>query len=351
VNFNIGIDIGSSMVRMAAYSRGPIFSESAALALRGENRALFAIGNDALTFRGRAPASIRIEYPLSGGNVVKDEYLTRWLTYLFETAQSSEIVSRPNVLIAVDPQMQPSAVRHLVALALDAGAALCSTVRADLAAALGAGRAILKGDALLNLDVGASAVTCTLACAGKVLLSQSLPFGISTVDDALLRILRLRHGLIVGEKTAEEIKIDLCAAGPGRRGVKEDITGYSPRTGFPATISLSGEEVLDATEMFVSLVCELVSSVVDLTPVERLPELNDLGISMTGGGAGRFGLDSYIADKVGIACHVAEDPANAKIRGLTRMIERPGAYKSLIDAPTRRIERKLPLTIAKGATK
>lgn len=343
MNFNIGIDMGASAVRMAAHGRGMILSESSALALRGRNKSLFAIGNEALALRGRTPGSIRIEKPMSGGHVIKDEWVTRWLTYLFETAQSVGIVSRPNVLMAVDPMMQPSAVHHLVALALDAGAMVCSTVRSDFMAALGAGCAILKPETIVLLNVGDSNITCTLCCAGQVFLSESLPFGMSTIDDAVMRILKNRHGMIIGEKVAEEIKIDLCSAIPGREDVKLNITGYSPETGFPASRELSGEEVTGAAGMLVSLICELVTSVVESAPVELSKELNDAGIVMTGGGAGLYGLDSYIAENVGLPCRVAEDPINATIRGLTRAIERPNAYHNLIDAPTRRIERKLSL--------
>lgn len=342
MQFNIGIDIGASTVRMAVRGRGIVFRQSSAIAMHGDDVKPLAIGNEALLYIGRAPSSVTVARPMNGGLVIRDDLMTRWLSYLLETATAAGLVSRPRVLLVVDPEVQSAATLQMATMAVDAGASTCAAIRSDLMAALGAGLDIRKPEASLVLDVGASRISVSLITHGRVAYSETLPFGMQRVNEAILRILRVKHGLMVGAQVAEEVKLQLCSAIAGRGELSMNVTGMKPLTGFPAMAAITASEVAGVAAVLVESIGDLAASVIDHAPVELAADLNDSGIALTGGGAQLFGLDKLVAEKTGLACHVMEDPANCAIRGLSLAMDKPEAFSGMIDASMRRLERKLP---------
>lgn len=343
MQFNIGIDIGASTARMAVKGRGIVYRQSSAIAV-GEGRTEpIAFGNAALQYEGRAPRAVTVAYPSRGGLVVRDDLMAAYMKYLMNTAMETGLVRSPQVLLAVDGGAQPSWNQRLLNLALDAGASSASVIRSDMMSALGAGFNITRPESIFVLDIGASKIAATLIAGGRVVKEETLPFGMRRVDETIRRAIRLRYGFIIGDQMSEELKIGLCSAISGREVPPMVVTGLKSQTGFPDSLAIEAEEIYDAASILISSICELAAVVAIGAPPEIAADLNERGIALTGGGAQLYGIDKLVAEKIGLPCRVMDDPGNASARGLSLVLDNAAAFQDMIDAPIRRIERRIAM--------
>lgn len=330
--YNIGIDMGEHTTRLAVRGRGVLLRQSSAVAFRKGRQEPLAYGDEALKYADCLPHIASVAYPFRSGGISDDEILAKYLRFLFKTATDSGLVHRVRAILLCDAQTQPFTVRHLAATAIDCGAAGCAVVRSDFMAALGASLDVVRPEASLLADIGAGKVTVTIISSGRVIVSESLPFGMRRIDEAIVRAMRVKYGLIIGERTAEESKLSLGAAIGGNPELKAAVVGMKALTGFPGTVSVTADEIYAVMEPVIAAICDLTASVVERASVELAADLNDSGIALTGGGAQLFGLDKLIAERTGLTCRVVGDPSSAAILGVCRALEKPEQYEAMVDA-------------------
>lgn len=328
MQWNLALDIGGSGVRMAARGRGVIFRQSAACCVRKKGGELVCLGDEALSFLGRVGSHLEVGFPMRSGVVAREDLLRIWLKHLLSQALGGGLAHRARVLVAVAGDLPPAQERRLNALLMEAGAAACACVRADLAAALGAGLKADEPPASLVLDVGATQMYASLLSLGRVVRRESLPYGLDRADEAIARALRAQEALAVGPRTAQELKHTLATA-LGAAHISQDARGLDLATGFAGARQVPAELVAQAVKPIAQAAVELAQRVVESAPVELAADLNDSGICLTGGGARLFGLDKQVAEATGLTCILPEDPAACTILGLAKMIEDGARFASL----------------------
>ncbi|MEG2386948.1 MAG: rod shape-determining protein [Clostridia bacterium] len=340
MNPNIGIDLGSRNARMAVKGRALVLDQSSALALRAGK--VLSQGDEALDLWGRAACGIDVVFPLCGGMIAREDALASWLKFLIKQATGSGMVRAPRLLLARAPGMAPGQARRFVATAMDAGAGGCAMMRADLLAALGAGQSICAPRARLVADVGAGQMSATLIAQNQVLACETLPFGMQCADDAIGRMLRCQYDLVVGPRTAENVKVSLATAAQSALPITEVAMGLDAKSGFPHSAQVKTCDVADCIRPLLSQLSQLIRAVLDQAQVDLLTDLMEDGLTLTGGGAQIFGLDALISEATGLTCHVADAPALCVARGLDAVLNDPDAYEGLMEAQQTLLEKRLP---------
>lgn len=341
MNWNIGLDIGTSGVRMAVKERGVVYRQSAAIARRVGNAETLAVGNEALKMLNRVPEDVQVGFPMLGGVIADEDLLRRWYQYLLRHVLSAGLVHRPRVLLSCAPQVQLSMRRVMVALMMDAGASACSVVRSDAAAALGAPLEISKPQARLVVDLGAGSMCAAVIAGGRVIRSRSLPYGMQSVDEAIVRRMRVAHKMVLSHKAAEELKLSLVGAS-APTAPSAAIAAMDAVSGFPRHYEVRADELKDAAQPIVSQLMELIHQVLDGLSPELAADLSDGGVVLTGGGAQLFGLPLMIAERFNMACHLTDDPSACVARGLSKIMDSQDTYDHLITAHTSILEKRLP---------
>lgn len=340
MQWNIALDIGASGVRMAIRGHGTVYRQSSAMAVYEGADQPSRVGNEAAQLIGRDGANVRVGFPISQGACVDERFFRMWCQYLLRQASLSALAHRPRVLMAHAPGAQPGQIRQAVALLMEAGASACSAVRSDLAAALGAPVDVHAAQAMLLCQIGAGSMSASLIAGGRVVRSKWLPWGLSETDAAIARRLRAQRGLIIGPRTAEDIKLTLCSALKADAAPFQSVRAVNARTSFPLMARIESQEAREAAEPAIEALLELIREVIDQAGPQMAADLVDNGVILSGAGAQMYGLDRRIGDELGLSCHLPEDPGACVIRGLNAMLESPEKYEDLSVAHVTLLEKK-----------
>ncbi|MDL2205553.1 rod shape-determining protein [Eubacteriales bacterium OttesenSCG-928-N13] len=328
MNWNIGLDIGTGGVRMAVHGRGVIYRQASAIAMRAGYEEPIAFGNEAQQLISRVPIGVAVGHPMQGGTIADEELLSQWFRYLLRHAAATNLVRRPKLLISYAPEMQITPIRHMVALAMQAGAASCSVVRSDVAAALGAPIDVMRPQATLIVDLGAGKMTASLISGGRVVDMHALPYGMQRIDETIVRRLRKSRGIAISLRTAEELKHALIgASGIQVPGVL--IHAMDAECGFPKEFQIETDELKNVLDPVVHGLKELIHQLLSGAHAELLADLSDTGIVLSGGGAQLLGLDRILAEEFSLACHLPEDPSTCVIRGINQIMDADSKYEPL----------------------
>jgi rod shape-determining protein MreB len=331
MQWNVALDIGASAVRMAVRGHGDILNESAAVATRAGEAKPFLLGDEALPLLGRATGGVRVDFPMDAGQVADEAALGAWMAYLLRRAGQAGRVMRPRVLIARSPGALGYTMRALAALAMDAGAAVCSLIRSDLMAAVGAGCDPMRPEGTLVGELGAGFMAVTLFSMGRVVESRSLPWGMRRADGIIATLLRNEYALETGARTAEELKLSLLTAMGGAR-LSVDVRGLDLNLSLPRTRSVAAETLHAAVRPVIDDFSTLVRAVVRSAPVELAADLTERPLALTGGGAALFGLDKLIAEATGLGVTIPGDPAGCVARGLAAALESPERFEAAAES-------------------
>lgn len=338
MRWDIGIDLGTDAVRAADYRQGASFEAAARLAFR-EGRDVPLCGGDvAARIAGRTCAGVEVVSPLRDGVLENNFYADRMFRWVYRQSEALGRGRRFGAMIACAPFARPVAQEALLDAALDAGASEAILVRADGAAALGAGLDLNAPEAKLVVDVGAGKVTATLFTLGRVAAFGHLPYGLSRIDARVQRIVRIESGYRIGLNSAREIKHTLGTALPesAPRDVIMHMTGFSLERGLPEAFDVETGSVIHACEEVVSEIAALCAGVVSEAPEELSADLNDAGAVLVGGGAELSGLDKRIGDTLGAPCRIADAPGKCAARGLAEIMRAPEKYPALMMAQKKR---------------
>jgi rod shape-determining protein MreB and related proteins len=336
------IDLGTSTTTVFISGRGVVLEEPSLVALTTEDGRPVAVGGEAHRMLGRTPASIEVVRPVKHGVIADVDVCTRMLRYMLLQVHPRRW-SRPKTLVVVPSGLSPVEQRAVQEAAEEAGGRRpVELVEAHIAAALGVGLPIHDARGSMVVVLGGGRTEIAVMSLGGVVARKSMPLGGLDFDEAIVDWVKKEHGIALGERTAEELKIVVGSAGPARpeaaraaRGDAPDdydaeIRGRDLVTGLPRTITTSTAEVRDALEGPVMAVVDAVKEVVDATPPELAADIMEHGVALTGGGALLRGLDQRLADETGLPIMINGNPLHAVARGAGHCLAHLDACRSVL---------------------
>ncbi len=318
---DIGIDLGTASVLVYIKGKGVVLKEPSVVAFDRDTNKIKAIGEEARLMLGRTPGNIIAVRPLRQG-VISDYTVTeKMLKYFIQKAVGRQRFRKPRISVCV-----PSGVTEVEKKAVEdatyqAGAREVAIIEEPIAAAIGAGIDISRPCGNMIVDVGGGTTDIAVISLGGTVVSTSVKIAGDDFDDAIIRYMRKKHNLLIGERTAEDIKIKIGSAYRRPETVSMEVRGRNLVTGLPKTISVSSEETEEALRETTSQIVEAVHSVLEKTPPELAADIADRGIVLTGGGCLLYGLEELIEEKTGITTMTSEDPMTAVAVGTGKFVE------------------------------
>ena len=318
---DIGIDLGTASVLVYIKGKGVVLKEPSVVAFDRDSNKIKAIGEEARLMLGRTPGNIVAVRPLRQG-VISDYTVTeKMLKYFIVKAVGKQRFRKPVISVCV-----PSGVTEVEKKAVEdatyaAGARDVHIIEEPIAAAIGAGIDISRPCGNMIVDIGGGTTDIAVISLGGTVVSTSVKIAGDDFDDAIVRFMRKKHNLLIGERTAEDIKIKIGSAYRRPETVSMEVRGRNLVTGLPKTISVTSVETEEALKETTSQIVEAVHSVLEKTPPELAADIADRGIVLTGGGCLLYGLEELIEEKTGITTMTAEDPMTAVAIGTGKFVE------------------------------
>ena len=318
---DIGIDLGTASILVYIKGKGVVLKEPSVVAFDRDTNKIKAIGEEARLMIGRTPGNIVAVRPLRQG-VISDYTVTeKMLKHFISKAIGKRMIRKPRISVCV-----PSGVTEVEKKAVEdatyqAGAREVAIIEEPIAAAIGAGIDIAKPCGNMIVDIGGGTTDIAVISLGGTVVSTSIKVAGDDFDEAIVRYMRKKHNLLIGERTAEEIKIKIGTAFPRAEVATMDVRGRNLVTGLPKTITVTSEETEEALREITSQIVDAVHSVLEKTPPELAADIADRGIVLTGGGSLLQGLEDLLEDKTGINTMTAEDPMTAVAIGTGKYIE------------------------------
>ena len=319
--FDIGIDLGTASILVYVKGKGVVLKEPSVVAFDRDTNRIKAIGEEARLMLGRTPGNIVAVRPLRQG-VISDYTVTeKMLKYFIQKAVGKQRFRKPLISICVPSQVTEVERKAVEDAAFQAGARDVKIIEEPIAAAIVAGIDIARPCGNMIVDIGGGTSDIAVISLGGTVVSASIKIAGDDFDDAIVRYMRKKHNLLIGERTAEDIKIRIGSAYPRPESVTVDVRGRNLVTGLPKTITVTSEETEEALKDTTSQIVEAVHSVLEKTPPELAADIADRGIVLTGGGSLLYGLEELIESKTGITTMTAEDPMTAVAIGTGRYVE------------------------------
>ena len=318
---DIGIDLGTASILVYVKGKGVVLKEPSVVAFDRDTNRIKAIGEEARLMLGRTPGNIVAVRPLRQG-VISDYTVTeKMLKYFIQKAVGKQRFRKPLISICVPSGVTEVERKAVEDAAFQAGARDVKIIEEPIAAAIGAGIDIARPCGNMIVDIGGGTSDIAVISLGGTVVSTSIKIAGDDFDDAIVRYMRKRHNLLIGERTAEDIKIRIGSAFPRPEVEEVDGRGRNLVTGLPKTITVTSEETEEALKDTTLQIVEAVHSVLEKTPPELAADIADRGIVLTGGGSLLYGLEELIESKTGITTMTAEEPMTAVAIGTGKYVE------------------------------
>ena len=324
-----GMDLGTSMSHIVVRGKGIVLSEPAYVAYDRQTRDVVAVGEQARRMYGRTPAGLVVEQPLREGRIRSFDLLSKMLRYFMRKVVGKRAAFRPRILLALPGGMAPSERQTLVDVMVDAGVRSVVPVDESVASAIGAGMRIDQPYGRMNIDVGGGRTNVSVFSFGHQIVWDILGVGGDRFDDAIIDYVRKKHNLLIGARTAEELKINIGAARMRGANLTMDACGRSLVTGLPRAVTVSSEEMIEALDEALRELLGALHRIIERTPPELASDIFDEGITLSGGGAQLYGLEEVLSDQLRIRVTLADEPALCVAHGLSALIDDPDQYENI----------------------
>lgn len=324
---DIGIDLGTANLLVFRRGKGIILSEPTVVAVNSQNGAVLAVGNEARDMLGRTPGNISAIRPLKDGVIADYTTTLKMLEYILIKVVGKRPLFKPRVLVCVPSGVTNVERRAVIQAAKQAGAGVAMTIEEPMAAAIGAGLPIGSAGGNMVVDLGGGTSDIAVISLGGIVLSQSIRVGGNKMDEAIVRHVRNAYSLMIGEPTAEEIKIRIGSAYPLETELTMAVRGRDMVAGLPKTVEITSEEVREALMEPVLQIAEKLCRCLEETPPELASDIIERGILLTGGGALLRGLDRLLQSKTAIPVRVAENAMNCVAIGTGKALEEIDAIR------------------------
>ena len=312
---DIGIDLGTANILVFIKGKGIVLNEPSVVAIDKDKNKILAVGEEARQMIGRTPGNIVAIRPLKEGVIANYTITQKMLEYVVNKVAGKSFFSKPRIMVCIPTGVTSVEKRAVLEATMQAGASKTYLIEEPLAAALGAGLDIAAAAGSMVVDIGGGTTDIAVLSLGGVVVDASLRIGGDAFDEAIIRHVKRIHNVLIGERTAEEIKINVATVHPEGRQVEQEVRGRDLVTGLPTTIKVTSEDGRKALRESVASLVASVRSVLEKCPPELSADIVDKGIYLTGGGALLDGISQVLNDETGIDTYVAEQPLDCVALG------------------------------------
>ncbi|MDD2401348.1 MAG: rod shape-determining protein [Clostridia bacterium] len=329
---DIGIDLGTANTLVYIKGKGIVLNEPSVVAMHRDTGSVLAVGDDAKKMIGRTPGNIVAIRPMKDGVIADFEVTHTMLRYFIRKAVGNSInyFNKPRIVICVPAGVTTVEERAVKEAAIQAGAREAYLIEEPMAAAIGVGLPIHEPTGNMIVDIGGGTADVAIISLGGIVTSRSIRIGGDEMDEAIIHYIKRTYSLLIGERTAEEIKVNIGSAVETEEGVKEyQVKGRDMVTGLPKLIEINSKEIMDALSEPVSAIVETIKICLEKTPPELASDIMERGIMMAGGGALLHGLDILIRQQTGMPVHISDEAVNAVAIGAGKTLENIEVLKRL----------------------
>lgn len=320
---DMGIDLGTANTLVHVKGRGIVLQEPSVVAIQRDTGQVLAVGEEAKRMIGRTPGNIVAIRPMKDGVIADFDVTQMMLRYFIRKASTRRALVRPRVLVCVPSGVTEVEKRAVMDATLQAGAREAYLMEEPMAAAIGSGLPVAEPTGNMIVDIGGGTTEVAIISLGGIVTSRSIRVAGDELDEAIINYVKRTYNMMIGERTAEETKINLGTAFPTEKGRKEtiDVRGRDLVTGLPKTLKLSADEIHQALSEPVGAIIEAIRVTLEKTPPELAADIMDRGIVMAGGGSLLHGIDQLVGKETGMPVHLAEDPLLCVVQGAGRALE------------------------------
>ena len=323
----LGIDLGTANILVYLKGKGIVLREPSVVAVNTTNGGLVAVGEEARLMLGRTPGNIVAIRPMCDGVIADYSTTQKMLAYLIAKVCGKKRIFKPTIIVAVPSQITPVEKRAVVQAARSAGAKQAYPIEEPWAAAIGAGLPISAPGGNMIVDIGGGTTDIAVISLNGIVISKSIRIGGNKMDEVIQRHIKARYSLMIGDRTAEEIKIKIGSAFPLETELALEVRGRDLVAGLPKTIEVRSDEIREALSEPIGAIIDRVKGVLEQTPPELSSDIIERGVMLTGGVALLRGLDKLVAAQTGIPIHVAEDPLSCVALGCGRALDEIDAIR------------------------
>ena len=320
---DMGIDLGTANTLVYMKGRGIVVREPSVVAMRTDTGAIRAVGDQAKRMIGRTPGNIVAVRPMKDGVIADYEITTAMIKHFIRQALKNKSIfaGKPRVIVAVPSGITAVENRAVLDATIQAGARESQTIEEPMAAAIGAGLPVGEPTGSMVVDIGGGTTEVAIISLGGIVTSRSIRVAGDEMDEAIMNHIKRKYNLMIGERTAEELKISIGSALVTEDGEETDIRGRDLVTGLPKTVTITAREMAEALSDTVAVILEAVKVTLEKSPPELAADIMDRGIVLTGGGALLRHLDRHLSQETGMPVMVAENPLDCVAIGTGRALD------------------------------
>lgn len=330
---DLGIDLGTANTLVHVRGKGIVSREPSVVAIQRDTGAILAVGDEAKQMIGRTPGNIIAIRPMKDGVIADFDVTQSMLKYFISKALRSRTFIKPRVVVGVPSGVTEVEKRAVIDATLQAGAREAYIIEEPMAAAIGAGLEVNEPTGNMVVDIGGGTTEVAIISLGGIVTSKSIRIGGDEMDESIVYYIKKEYNLMIGERTAEEIKISIGSAAGGPKEESMEVRGRDLVTGLPKTIKVTSEEVRTALAEPVNNIVDAIKVTLEKTPPELAADIMDRGIVMTGGGSLLSGLDKRVNQETGMPVHIAEDPLDCVAMGTGKVLEGLDTWRRALISP------------------
>lgn len=332
---DMGIDLGTANTLVYLKGKGIALQEPSVVAIQRDTRSVLAVGDEAKQMIGRTPGNIVAIRPMKDGVIADFDITERMLRYFINKAVKQKFLLHPRVVVCIPSGVTEVEKRAVIDATLQAGAREAYLIEEPMAAAIGAGLPVHEPMGNMIVDIGGGTTEVAVISLGGIVTSRSVRVAGDELDEAIIQYIKRTYSLMIGERTAEQIKVEIGSAYPREVEKTMDIRGRDLITGLPKTVKISDEEIRHALAEPVKSIVEAVKVTLERTPPELSADIMDRGIILAGGGSLLSGMDSILKKETGMPVYLAEEPLHCVALGTGKVLEEIHILKKVLINPKR----------------
>src|SRR5215471_3731783 len=327
---DMGIDLGTANTLLYVRREGIVLREPSVVAKRVDRGGVLAVGSEAKKMIGRTPGDILATRPLRDGVIADFDTTAAMLTYFIRSGLRGRSVIRPRVVVGIPSGATEVEKRAVIDATLQAGAREAYLIEQPMAAAIGAGLPVSEPVGSMVVDIGGGTTEVAVIALGGIVTARSIRIAGDEMDEAIIQYSRKAYNLLIGERTAEDIKIKIGSAYPQKEEQSIEVRGRDLVSGLPRTVRMTSTEIREAMAEPIAAIVEAVKMTLERTPPELAADIVDRGIVMAGGGSLLRGLDRLLAEETGMPVTLTDDPLGSVVVGTGRVLEELETLKKVL---------------------
>ncbi len=328
---DIAVDLGTSQVVIYMKGQGVVLREPACVSVDQESRRILAFGTESWRMTGRTPANIQVIRPLAQGEMIDFDLTSSMLRFFVSQVTGNHRLARPRAILSAPTGVKEIEKRALVTTLFDAGVRRTQLLDRNIATALGAQLNFLGEYGCMLVDISAGGSDLAVLYNGTPTVVTGLHMGGDQFDDAIIRFLRRKYNMLIGERTAEQVKITLGSAVRRDQMVSMDITGRNLISGLPKTMTVESDEIYESLIDCVNDLIEGIQVLIEKTPPQLASDIFEGGITLAGGASLLYGLSEAVSGVLKVPCRVADEARDCTVLGCARVLEDPAQYRYLLN--------------------